>query len=379
MKKATNSLYMQIYLDVRNDILAGMYDNNQKLPTESDLAKKYFVSRITSKKAMNMLADENIIIRVKGRGSYVAPHLCREKLKSKDGEKKVIGIILSDVSNSFGQGILLRIEKECREHGYLCLFFRSDGDQDVEQQTINSMIECGVSGIIIIPVHGVYYNPTILRLVLDGFPIVVVDRDLRGIPTNFVGTDNVAAAKALMDYLIELGHTKISIYSLNTQKTSSLEDRMEGARQSMEEHGISIPPHYFFTEICSALPGNYTQENAAKDHLAIKAHLKNNPEITAIFAMEYQVAVMVKMAAKELGILQNMVITCFDSPRQDKRFAFYNEPAYEFAHIRQDEDRIGEEAFRLLLSIMSTTADKEATKIFLPYAIYPSSPYSQCP
>ena len=56
-----------------------------------------------------------------------------------------------------------------------------------------------MDGLIVFPVHGDFYNASLLRQVLDGFPVVLVDRHLSGIPVSAVHTDNVAAARALTD------------------------------------------------------------------------------------------------------------------------------------------------------------------------------------
>ena len=49
----------------------GIYSPGSKLPSEKELMEQYNVSRITSKKALEMLADRNIIVRMPGKGSFV--------------------------------------------------------------------------------------------------------------------------------------------------------------------------------------------------------------------------------------------------------------------------------------------------------------------
>lgn len=45
-----------------------------------------------------------------------------------------------------------------------------------EEAAIRSFVRLGVNGIIVFPGHGEVYNSESLRLVLDGFSIVFVDR-----------------------------------------------------------------------------------------------------------------------------------------------------------------------------------------------------------
>lgn len=64
-------LYKKIYDDLLEAIEKGIYSPGSKLPSEKELMEQYNVSRITSKKALEMLADQNIIVRMPGKGSFV--------------------------------------------------------------------------------------------------------------------------------------------------------------------------------------------------------------------------------------------------------------------------------------------------------------------
>ena len=56
-------MYKKIYDDLLEAIEKGIYPPGSKLPSEKELMEQYNVSRITSKKALEMLADRNIIVR----------------------------------------------------------------------------------------------------------------------------------------------------------------------------------------------------------------------------------------------------------------------------------------------------------------------------
>ena len=64
-------LYLKIYNSIYNDILDGKFTSGDKLPSEKDIANEFGVSRITSKKALEMLAEHNLIKRIPGKGSFV--------------------------------------------------------------------------------------------------------------------------------------------------------------------------------------------------------------------------------------------------------------------------------------------------------------------
>ena len=364
--KPSEPLYMQIYRQLLADIKFGKYAKNQRLPTEKALSEQYFVSRITSKKALNMLAEENVIIRIKGKGSYVSPYF-QKNLSSKKG--RLIGVLFTSFLDSYGKLIYQTIEQRCKDNKMLCVFHLTQENQHLEKQCINEMIEHDVSGIIIKPVHGAYYNDKVLNLILEGFPIVVIDRELRGIHTNFVGTDNVAAAKAAVDFLIQKGHKKIGVYSTPPLKTSSLEDRINGARQSVDN--APGTQAFVFAKVFSNSYRDGSPESYEKDMQAIIDHIRDNRGITAAFAANLQTAVLVKKSIQKMGlrIPEDISMICFDSPAASHNKA--ENETYEFTHIRQDEQLIGEAAFDLLQTLIFGQNYGEAVKITIPFSIVP--------
>ncbi len=67
----SKSLYSQIASSIKQDITSGVYSSNLKLPSENKLSSKYNVSRITIRKALEQLINEDIIYTKKGSGTYI--------------------------------------------------------------------------------------------------------------------------------------------------------------------------------------------------------------------------------------------------------------------------------------------------------------------
>lgn len=70
-KLARAPLYHQLYAVLKEAILNGTIPYEAQLPTEQQLARNFDVSRITAKRAMDELANENLIARFRGKGSHV--------------------------------------------------------------------------------------------------------------------------------------------------------------------------------------------------------------------------------------------------------------------------------------------------------------------
>lgn len=69
---SSKPMYEKIFDEVKQLIINKSYGQGERVPSEKELAETYNVSRITSKKALEMLAAEHLIVRKPGRGSFVA-------------------------------------------------------------------------------------------------------------------------------------------------------------------------------------------------------------------------------------------------------------------------------------------------------------------
>ena len=65
-------LYHQVYLILRENIRSGIYPSGAPLPPEQSLCKEFDVSRITIKRAMRDLVADGLVVRQRGKGTFVA-------------------------------------------------------------------------------------------------------------------------------------------------------------------------------------------------------------------------------------------------------------------------------------------------------------------
>ncbi len=65
-------LYLQLKDIIKKQIMAGHYPPGVKIPTEEEYCKKYDISRITVRQAINYLVQEKLLIRKQGKGTFVA-------------------------------------------------------------------------------------------------------------------------------------------------------------------------------------------------------------------------------------------------------------------------------------------------------------------
>lgn len=63
--------YEKIAFDIKEDILSEKYKPNEQLPFEKELCEKYNVSKMTVKKALDLLVNDGLIIKRRGSGTFV--------------------------------------------------------------------------------------------------------------------------------------------------------------------------------------------------------------------------------------------------------------------------------------------------------------------
>ncbi len=67
--------YYQIMRDLKEQIIAGKLAPGHQLPSEAELTKRFAVSRVVVRQALQILDDQGLIRRVKGKGSFVSEKL----------------------------------------------------------------------------------------------------------------------------------------------------------------------------------------------------------------------------------------------------------------------------------------------------------------
>ena len=368
-------LYKIIYDDLVEGIQSGKYPAGSKLPSEKELMDQYNVSRITSKKALEMLAEKNVIVRMPGKGSYVLD-------ESKAGEEKhtaqgvaalepehekkmrLIGVVLDSFGTSFGADIVAGIEHECWTKHYNMVLKCSYGNIDDEVRAIDELTAMGVDGIILMCTLGEAYNVRVMRLALDGFPMVLLDRELKGLSIPFIGTDNYAAAKELVELLIKAGHRNICFVSGSPLQTSSVADRFNGYRDGLLEHNIITNEDMWINDLDKAVENLDEFKDAdVVTRQRIQEYAETHRQVTVYFAVNETVAANTYKALRNAGIDREVVF--FDGV--DDEFSLDN----RFTHVVQGQYIMGAMAVKTLNKIFK--GEEVPLKRFIPYTIVEKS------
>ena len=367
-------MYQRIYTDLYNDIVNGKYGIGDRLPSEKELSEFYSVSRITSKKALEIMADRGYVMRQPGKGTFVMKVPLPQDEAGVEGlellgnraeqtSHPIIGVIMDSFSATFGAELIRGMEYECRRRGYLMLLRFTYGSAELETQALNEMLAAGALGIMLMCAQGESYNSDILKLHLAHFPMVLLDREMQGIPIPVVTTDNFEAGKELTNQLIAAGHKKICFLSHSFIQTPTVADRFAGYSNAMTANGIIVDESLWIRDLDAGLPiDDEDYVNAeAQARQRISDYIDENPDVTAFFAVEYSIAEMLSGILLQKGLYDEKAMVYFDG------FDSYNGLTSKYMHVIQNQYQMGVTATRMLAHLIR--GDSVQAKAIIPYRL----------
>jgi GntR family transcriptional regulator, arabinose operon transcriptional repressor len=366
------TLYQKIYNDLIEGINSNKFPTGSRLPSEKELSDQYNVSRITSKKALEMLAEQNIITRKPGKGSYVIKNTSAEgtdiiSISEGNAANRFIGVILDSFDASFGCDLLNGIERECRRKNYNMILKCTYGSVEAEMNAIDEVLEAGAVGIIIVCVQNEVFNANILKLALDEFPLVLADRPMAGVPLPCVTTNNYEAAKELTKWLFDNGHTRVCYVSHAFTQTPTVIERFRGFVDCHLEHNCVTNESMWIRDLQSFQTVTDITEYRSMDEQRIETFINENPTVTAFFCVQYNVGLLVFQVLKKLGQEKDKQVVFFDGLDE----SIDSNPI--FTRVQQGEYLMGVLSVQLLTDRL--LGKKVMDKHIIPYEIVEGKTY----
>ncbi len=72
MLNEQTSIYLQIAQMMENDILRGIYQEEEQVPSTNELARQFRINPATAAKGVNLLVEEGILYKKRGIGMFVS-------------------------------------------------------------------------------------------------------------------------------------------------------------------------------------------------------------------------------------------------------------------------------------------------------------------
>ncbi|MFS0728185.1 GntR family transcriptional regulator [Paenibacillus sp. 1P07SE] len=326
-------LYKRIQEEIRQRIRSGELRPGDMLPSEKTLAAQYNVSQITSKNALNGLVEEGLLVRFRGKGTFVRESDARsvEKGQGASEPQVSVALILPTMKTRVDQRLLDALEKYASAAQYELLIRITRESQREEARAIERFRDRGVNGFIVFPVEQENYNDAILRLSLDRVPLVLIDRFLKEIRTYSVSSDNTGGTCEAISALLSEGHRRIVYISTEIANTVT-EERAKGYEKAFTRQELPIDK-----TLWCLLPLATIAEGEAR--AAIRQFLGERQDVTAVFAANAELARDARHAIDTLWSAEEAA---------PKLVSFDNPDLVGTPYISQQEDKMASVAVQLL-------------------------------
>lgn len=300
-------------------------------------AKEKAISDAVIKKVQQIIID-----------SGYKPNQIARSLRT--GNSNIIGLIIEDISNSFFSRIARLIEDKAYKRGYKIIYSSTENNVEKAKELINMFKSRKVDAYIISPIKGIQED--IQMLLNDNKPVILFDRNLPELHTNYVGANHFEASYQAVERLIKNGRKNIALVTIDIDVEQILE-RFEGYRKALLDHNLP-----FEEQLVVSIPFHQEEEETAKQ---IEQLLKNKQIDAVLFATNY-------LAISGLKVLKQM------GKKLDENFeviAYDDHEAFELhtpsiSAIQQPLEEIAETIIKLILTRLSSKTKLPDEQIIIP-------------
>jgi len=283
------AVYEQISNNIEKYIINADLPNNTKMPTERQLAEYFNVSRVTIRRALDLLVAKELLLKTHGSGIYI------NRGQNLKVGCKVAFINLSDSIYEFHPALQLYydgVHEVFNEYNILTINYFLSKDEILSEGFFNKLEKDGVNGIIN------YSLDFDITKKINGSNIPAVSISNYGKNRVYLNRYNITTK--LFEYLYSMGHTNIA-YLLDMQTNSYVNQELDAIKDAKMRFSIEND-----IVVLDTKPNpTSARENTKK--------LLLNKDITAIVAYDDHVALGVLNEFQKQGIKcpEDISLVCY--------------------------------------------------------------------
>jgi DNA-binding LacI/PurR family transcriptional regulator len=310
----------------------GVIKPGARLPTEDNLIAEYNVSRITARKAMEVLTQQGLVRKKPRVGAvYIG-----EPQPILENRNKTVAVVLSNSSVEMLK-LTEAIERHLSASGFNIYLAMSGKLAQNELDACKASIERGACGLIVYPITETDNRDYFAGLYERDFPMVFLDRSPL-VSCDIVTSDNYRGMYDLTQYAVSCGHTRIAFISYYDYQV--LQERQKGWMDALKKNGI--PPREEYNcriENVWALRDNASLYSAVERLTALP-----EPPTAILCANDYMaITAMLKLKSMEYDVPGDISVCGYDN------ISFASGPVYRLTTVDQNYSRQGEAAAETVL------------------------------
>lgn len=270
----------------------------------SDVAEKTGYSITTISRAINdhpYVSDKakKKIFDVMRELDYY-PNNVAQQLRGKG--TKLIGVIISFVTNPFFTYLVDAIEKAAYQAGYQIVVLQTLEEADREQKFIEMLKKRQLDGLIMTSLDN--DSPEVLKLIESG-KIVVCNRYLGDKDIPLIRIDEKKATYEATYYLLSKGYRKIAYVSANKPSRIHVDPRFAGYHEALTAFNIDLNWDYVLLRRASIGDGRSTLTD-------ILAMGENKPDAVLVISDEVASGILSQCHLLNIKVPETLAIIGFD-------------------------------------------------------------------
>lgn len=268
------------------------------------------------------------------------------------GRTMTLGMIVSDISNEFYSQMARKVEDLAWQNGYSMVICSNDEEIEKEMKQIDLLLDRHVDGLIVSTAQtdSRFFD----ELRVSGIPHVLIDRIIPGAESATVSVDNGEGSRMVARHLVEQGCTEFLLFANSPVNMSTMDQRIAGFREEIGRHGVALAP-----EDVTVAPIGHVKESIRD---CLDTRMKGGRMPHAIFALNGIIAfeVIKYLETNSISVPDKISVVAFDDS------SLFNLAKPSVTAVRQPIDRIGEEAFKLLIGQINGESQTENQSVVLP-------------
>lgn len=232
-RKSSVPLYVQIALILKERILQKEFQGTT-LPSTMDLAKSFSVSHRTIENAMALLVEENLVSRVKRRGTMPLSSLNALDRKARNCS---IGFVCPGTIHDFWQVMLKAMQEQTESYGYSLDLYLYNWDDPADEQRALAKAWKNCSGVILHPNSRGSDRELICKYLDKNAALLLYLLFFDDLESGIVTSNSFLAGYELTKKLIAQNCRRIAFIHDKTHLITP-QQRLEGFRYAMTEQGL---------------------------------------------------------------------------------------------------------------------------------------------
>ena len=227
-RAAREPVYEQLAAILREAIEQGHLPTGARLPTTRELCEIFDLNHLTVRQAIRHLESSGSIIVKPARGAFVP--------EASERVRKVL-LMLPTLGDDHCAGISRGVRSILDQEGFDIYIQDYNTNPEIEKSCLQKLSAEGYDGAILYPSLAEENTQLILRLLVQGFPVVMLDREFSGVPGWYVLSDNFMGGYLAGKHLIEKGCRQPACVM---NRLPNVQDRLRGFQTALLEAGIAL-------------------------------------------------------------------------------------------------------------------------------------------